>query len=280
METIHYPSPKAFLAENGAYLEQAEAANSLLLGLAHSLQEQAGAKSEVLLLTVKEEGEPLLCGLQTPGRNLIVWGDPERAGELALPIRSFLKRTNHPLPGFIGPEKLVRPFAEAWCDHRRDWRTLREMGVYELTSLRPVPRAPGRCRPARTGDLSRVVDWMTAFNLEALGEFDPQGALQNADQLIESQRLYIWEDERPVSMTAVGRPTRHGITVYYVYTPPEFRRKGYATTCVAEVSKRMLKQGFRFCTLFADLANPTSNKIYREMGYRPVEDFIEVKLKA
>ena len=34
----------------------------------------------------------------------------------------------------------------------------------------------------------------------------------------------------------------------------------------------LLDGGRRFCFLFTDLANPTSNSIYQRIGYRPVTD--------
>jgi predicted GNAT family acetyltransferase len=34
----------------------------------------------------------------------------------------------------------------------------------------------------------------------------------------------------------------------------------------------LLGGGRRFCFLFTDLANPTANKIYQAIGYRPVID--------
>ena len=74
-------------------------------------------------------------------------------------------------------------------------------------------------------------------------------------------------------MAMKTRPTRRGISVSFVYTPPEFRRRGYATACVAELSRLLLESGRQFCSLFTDLANPTSNHIYQQIGYRPVADF-------
>ncbi|MFO7545350.1 MAG: GNAT family N-acetyltransferase, partial [Trueperaceae bacterium] len=50
------------------------------------------------------------------------------------------------------------------------------------------------------------------------------------------------------------------------------RRRGYATALVAAVTQAMLDEGRRFCSLFTDLANPTSNAIYQRIGYRPVSD--------
>jgi uncharacterized protein len=60
-----------------------------------------------------------------------------------------------------------------------------------------------------------------------------------------------------------------------VYTPPEYRRKGYATACVTALSQKLLDQGCRNCFLMADLANPTANHIYQGIGYRPICDWHE-----
>ena len=71
-------------------------------------------------------------------------------------------------------------------------------------------------------------------------------------------------------MAKKTRPTRNGIAISMVYTPPEFRNRGYATSCVSASSKNLLEDGFKFCTLFTDANNPTSNKIYEEIGFREV----------
>ena len=77
-----------------------------------------------------------------------------------------------------------------------------------------------------------------------------------------------------------GRPeTPRGVRVNMVYTPPELRRRGYASACVAALSQRMLDSGKKFCFLYTDLSNPTSNKIYQEIGYRPVFDVDEYKFE-
>ena len=80
-------------------------------------------------------------------------------------------------------------------------------------------------------------------------------------------------------MALQTRPTQHGIGVGGVYTPPELRRRGYASSCVAALSQRLLDAGFEYCTLYTDLSNPTSNDIYQQIGYRPVGDVQEIKIE-
>jgi predicted GNAT family acetyltransferase len=87
------------------------------------------------------------------------------------------------------------------------------------------------------------------------------------------QAAFVWEvGGRPVSLVVAGSPTPHGIRIGPVYTPPAARRRGYASALTAAVSQLQLDQGRRYCFLFTDLANPTSNWIYRSIGYEPVID--------
>jgi len=83
----------------------------------------------------------------------------------------------------------------------------------------------------------------------------------------------LWEvDGRPVSTASAARAQRHGVTISRVYTPPEHRRHGYASACVAALSQRQLDAGYEYCCLYTDLANPTSNAIYQRIGYVPLAD--------
>ena len=58
-----------------------------------------------------------------------------------------------------------------------------------------------------------------------------------------------------------------------IFTPPDERRRGYGSALTAALTQQLLDGGRRFCFLFTDLANPTSNSIYPKIGYRPVADF-------
>src|SRR5438045_3645778 len=79
--------------------------------------------------------------------------------------------------------------------------------------------------------------------------------------------LFVWRDPQPVSMAAWAGQTPRGVRVNMVYTPPELRRRGYASAAVSTLTKKLLDAGRKFVFLFTDLSNPTSNKIYQKMGY-------------
>jgi predicted GNAT family acetyltransferase len=98
---------------------------------------------------------------------------------------------------------------------------------------------------------------------------------ETADYWIRGGGLRVWEDDTPVSMAGASGPTPNGIRVGAVYTPPEKRRRGYASGLVAALSQEQLDAVKRFCFLYTDLANPTSNKIYQDIGYEAVSDVDE-----
>ena len=86
----------------------------------------------------------------------------------------------------------------------------------------------------------------------------------------------IWEDGgEPVSYAAQSRPTPTGMAINAVYTPRAFRRRGYASACVAALCNEILSTGKSFCTLFADVANPTANGVYQRLGFQPLGEFLE-----
>lgn len=72
-------------------------------------------------------------------------------------------------------------------------------------------------------------------------------------------------------MAALSVPVAGVVRVQVVYMPPEHRAHGYASACVAELSSAALAGGAR-CILYTDLGNPTSNSIYRKIGYRAVAE--------
>ncbi|WP_405819688.1 GNAT family N-acetyltransferase [Streptomyces sp. NBC_00838] len=57
-----------------------------------------------------------------------------------------------------------------------------------------------------------------------------------------------------------------------VYTPPRLRGRGYGGAVTAAISRAARESGAEQVLLFTDLANPTSNALYRRLGYRPLTD--------
>jgi predicted GNAT family acetyltransferase len=90
----------------------------------------------------------------------------------------------------------------------------------------------------------------------------------------------VWEHGDVVSYTGITHTQGGVVRVGPVYTPPALRRRGYASALVAAVSQGALDAGAKQCSLYTDQANPTSNKIYAAVGYRPIADVTLYKFTA
>ncbi|MEO7230190.1 MAG: GNAT family N-acetyltransferase, partial [Candidatus Limnocylindrales bacterium] len=148
--------------------------------------------------------------------------------------------------------------------------------AFRLSRVVPPAPVPGAWRLAAERDRALLGAWILAFYREALPDDD---TLPDIEQTVSrwivgvGRVVYLWEvDGRVVSMVGAGSPTPNGIRIGPVYTPPEDRQRGYASALTAAASQDQLDQGRRFCFLFTNLANPTSNHIYQAIGYEPVTD--------
>jgi predicted GNAT family acetyltransferase len=275
MQLRKYDDPTAYVRDVGPYLEQREVVNSLPLGLAIRLQGNPTLYgSPPYLAAVTDAAGPALCALMTPPHNLLLYSDRADPGPAMALVAADLRAGGWPVPGVNGPLPLPVVFADLWqrIDGARSHVSMAQR-VYELRRVIPPRWSPGHLRLAGPADFDLLLAWSLAFQEEAGQPGDAAQLRAFTESRLAAGEAYFWEDGRPVSMASRARATAHGITVGRVYTPPELRRRGYATSSVAALSQRLLDEGFAFCTLFTDLANPTSNAIYQQIGYTPVCDF-------
>lgn len=198
------------------------------------------------------------------------------APHLIEPILDAWLARDPSVPGVNGPPQAARAFAEAWSRRTGGQVELeRAMAMHSLQTVSDPPRPPtGRLRRGERGDRELLIAWWQAFVDEA-GGYGGQQAVANVDARLAAGSIYVWDDAGPVSLVA-SQPAVNGVVrIGPVYTPPDGRRHGYAGMAVAEVSRLVLAAGAHTCMLFTDLANPTSNKIYAEVGYRRFADWEE-----
>ncbi len=158
--------------------------------------------------------------------------------------------------------------------------------LFELGDLVVPPAPPGGLRPAGRDDADLCLAWFRAFGADAAEQAGRDGehameefSLEMMTARIDDGLVWLWEDEAgtPVHLTAANLPANGVTRIGPVYTPRDQRGRGFASRAVAEVSQQYVERGVR-CCLFADQANPTSNKIYEAIGYRKVVDMVNFLL--
>lgn len=272
-----YATADQFLVQMRDKLARQEVLFGLMLGIALRLQAYPERIEHTpYLATVTNNTGATTAALMTPPHGLLLYSEQVDAQPALQLLAEDLHRKGWSLPTVNGPTALSAAFAQLWSQiHGVSYQIDFEERVFVLHKVDPPRYSPGLMRLATLTDLALVAQWIVAFNQEALGEqgIDQAATRQRVQTRIEDQTIYLWEDGEPVALAGISRPTQHGMAIGPVYTPPRWRGHGYATSLVAQVSQQLLATGRQFCTLFTDLANPTSNRIYQKIGYHPVGDY-------
>lgn len=259
-------------------LLQDEATNSLVLGLAkrHATLQEQGLERPELFQSLIKEGDDGIALLRTLPRMLLLAATKGASAELIKKLSTCLAQTLPDLPGVVGPKPIALAVSEQYSQALgKGFKTEFQQGIFRLDEVIEPVRSNGALRQATREDHELVSEWLHAFDMDVFGQVQQEPA-KMADMKIGEGSIYLWEDGKAVSMAASARPTINGITVNYVYTPPEHRARGYASNLVAELSQLLLNNGYTFCSLYTDLANPTSNSIYQKIGYRKVSESAEI----
>lgn len=274
----------SFFSDTQPFLEKAldelskdETRNNLILGLALRLREDPHAYTDQtpLIAIVSDEQEKIgAMAIMTPPFPMIVQSEPLNVVALES-LADALISNGWQLSGVNGVTDTSDVFVQIWRKKTgHEVRLLKTLRAYELRNVQELDYPIGKMRVAEERDAQKAADMLSAMQEELKLQESNSATLEGALESIHLKRTFFWVvDEEVVSITIAVRPQIKGICISGVYTPPEHRQRGYARALVAQVSKEVLSRGFELTNLFTDLSNPTSNKIYQEIGYKPVCDY-------
>lgn len=262
----------AFLEAAGTSLTARPTENTLVLTVTETLRHSGphayGQDAPVLGWWRGADGEVAGTLVRTPPY-LPILGTV--APEAITPLTEAIELT-----GVNADRATAGALAAHWPGHRVE----EEHRLYRLGELTPPSPAPGgRPRTATTADRTLLIDWHRDFG-EQTGQ-----AGTHAERIVDERTalggLTLWElGGVPVSMAGVSRRVAGTVRVATVYTPPEHRGRGYAAAVTAEVSRAAREAGADEVLLFTDLANPTSNGVYRRIGFEAVSDRLLISREA
>ncbi|MCJ7717672.1 MAG: GNAT family N-acetyltransferase [Anaerolineales bacterium] len=281
MKLVKYTDPILFQESVKEHLLIHEAENNLPLGILSSVIAGEYREQTSYLAQVVDQGAVKLVVMRTPPYPVLLSFEevPPNQDIINLVVKDFWNEFGDELSGMTGSKELVSLFTTAWQATSGKTAILKmAMRIYKLEQVSPVSGVKGSIRPAQNNDEDLLRDWFKGFYQDTMVDIpDPERIQTGIERYLSADPLLrgmmIWEDEnKPVSMAGYAGPTTNGIRVGAVYTPPVQRKKGYASACVAGLSQHLMDLGFKFCFLFTDLMNPTSNHIYQQIGYQSVSD--------
>jgi GNAT superfamily N-acetyltransferase len=156
----------------------------------------------------------------------------------------------------LGRPEAVDPLATRLIRHRG--RASEDRFAVLTAFPVPVPRV-GTPRPARSDDLERLV-----------AVYADAGDISRSREAVEAQLPRIWLSEDRETITSVAVVTaesRHAAMIGGVFTPPVYRRQGYASALIHALAAWIVARGRAAC-LFYD--NPVAGRIYLRLGFREI----------
>ena len=216
------------------------------------------------------------AAVQMPDGVLLVNGlPPTLSKETALalaPVQSDLSAVR-------GTPSTAGAFAQAWSEATgTDVSTAFEETLYRLGELTAPADVPGVPRLAGRRDEELLTGWFDAFYVEAFGsESNPAASRALVAGIPDARgRVVLWTvDDEPVAMARVHGCLLGMARIGPVYTPQAHRARGYGAAVTAEAACQARGMGARDVVLFADDANPTSNGVYRRLGFLPVGESVQ-----
>lgn len=159
-------------------------------------------------------------------------------------------------------EMLAKRFSEASIASTRFHHRLH---TYRLDNLVwPAEEVPGRLRKGHKEEEDLIAEWGRAYGEEESAPVDV------SDFFLRKRSdgdLYIWDQNGARTILTLSGGTDKSIRISAVYTPPEFRGRGYASAAVAELSQTELNKGREFVVLFVIDGSPSA-RLYQRLGYR------------
>jgi GNAT superfamily N-acetyltransferase len=268
--TVHQ-SAAGFLSAAGAFLNAAEAENSIAsISAARIISAPTRDDADTYLASIDEAGTVVAAALHSNAGGVLLTAGPTAA--LTLLATDMALRGRAP-KSMIGPLAACETFAHEWIGRTGQRHSLRfHLRHYELRLPPCVPQAHGHMRLPRPDEHDLLLGWQLAFIDEVRLSDEPARAQRMFARRLEQGTVRVWDNDGIVALAGYGDAGTDVARVAPVFTPPEHRRRNYASALVGELSRELFEQGKRAMFLTTDVANPTSNSIYRRIGYVPMAD--------
>lgn len=224
-------------------------------------------------IVLSDEENPRFAALQTEAdRLLIVVGEGPIDQTVRNALTPYLRRAG----GLIAPADLASGlravFTAPPVSDVQMWQ-------YRLDALTELTYAAKSVVMPDISHRPLLARWLENFTHDIAETGGSPDFLARADAKIAQRSLrFLLVDGKPVAMAGYGRVQGGVACVNCVYTPPEQRGRGYSTAVVGLLVAELL-QSNDCCCLYADVANPASNRVYEKLGFYRVGQSREISWK-
>jgi GNAT superfamily N-acetyltransferase len=228
------------------------------------------------------EGERIVGVATLYWNDLLIVCAPRHAAQLA-----SLASAGRRLAGILGPWKQALDAQEALgldgAHHKlRSREILMSLQLADLKIPAPLLRGQDlQCRLATSADQEFLIEWRQGFTQEELGDTPSQDntkhcAADVARWIAEQSQFVLTDDGRPVSGCCFNARLPDAVQIGNVWTPPQYRSRGYARAVVAGALDHARRAGAKQGVLFTPEGNAAALTAYAAVGFTPVGDYAMV----
>lgn len=277
MEIEIYDRMDKFYSDSIKLLQKEEAINNLMIGnILEALKTKDIQGWTFGVVKNKEKVE--LIFLNRPPFNLLMYSSTNnRTDELYEFLAKELSKRNIHLLGVNTGIDICQKFAKYYARYmNQNIKTIQKMRILKLDKLNDISLSDGKFRKATIEDLETLTIFLDEFYKEALEKQKTKIELRKECEYNLDSTYVVEKDGYIVAQAVEKRKLLNGKCISNVYTDRGQRGKGYARTCVYQLSRKLLEEGAKYCVLYTDDANPISNHVYEKIGYVKISDELNI----
>lgn len=193
-------------------------------------------------------------------------------------VQAAIEQSNRPIMGLAGVWQQVQAAQQLLNLNA----TLAEPEILFSLSLSQlqIPQALSsfRVRPPHLEEFDRLTEWRVAYEIETLNRSaSPQlweDCRKQLENLQNQQAQWVLEVEGSiVSYCAFNAQLPDVVQLGGVWTPPEFRNRGYARCVVAGALFNAKETGIEQAILFTSKKNYAAQNSYRSLGFQAIGEY-------
>lgn len=193
-------------------------------------------------------------------------------------IATFQKNVSRPIAGIVGSCSNSDIVISNLGLSDANFILNRNEGLYalDLNDLKlPSKLESSRYHMVEVKEVERsiIFEWIKNYEIESFGSEDNDALTTHVNERVDNMNSgydcwVLMVDNQPVSLSGFNARLPDIVQIGPVWTPPEFRSKGYARTLVASTLQQAKEEDVQKSILFTD--NPAAIKSYESIGFKEI----------
>ncbi|MBN8511635.1 MAG: GNAT family N-acetyltransferase [Rickettsiales bacterium] len=194
-------------------------------------------------------------------------------------ILHLKKNISRPVAGILGPNIQTEHVIKKLGLSESSFSINSNEGLYEinLEALNELSM-PTAMNVVSAQDVPKniLIEWMKSYDIEALGALNDENLEKQVQEhwnlrLQKNDSWVLLLDGTPVALNAFNARLADAVQVGPVWTPPEYRNKGFARLLLAYTLHQEKLKGTKQAILFTD--NPAAIKAYLAIGFKKIGNY-------